>query len=110
VSGPNRSGQEELSRVPVERIEESSEFERLHLTAVEPSKAATARLLALILIWTFAVVLLISLGIGCYVLNRSTAIDDKVLAGSLEFVKATSSIFTPLLAFVLGYYFSKREE
>jgi hypothetical protein len=53
---------------------------------------------------------LCSFAIGAYVLFRSSAIDDKSLAASTEFVKVISSIFSPLLAFVLGYYFGKKEE
>ena len=66
--------------------------------------------MALILMWTFAAVLVFSLVVGVYVLQKSNTIDDKTLAASTEFLRVSSSIFTPLLAFVLGYYFSKREE
>jgi hypothetical protein len=89
-------------------IEETDQFRKLRLN--EPTKAATARTLALILIWTFAAALGLSLVIGVFVLWKANAIDDKTLAASTEFLKAISSVFTPLLAFVLGFYFSKREE
>lgn len=97
-------------RVRVENIEETEQYQRLGLSAAEPSKAATARTLALILIGTFGGVLMLSFGIGAYILYRANGIDDKTLTASTEFLKVTSSIFSPLLAFVLGYYFSKREE
>ncbi len=97
-------------RIRVENIEETEQFQRLGLTASEPTKAATARTLALILIWTFAGVLMLCFGIGIYILRKAAAVDDKTLTASTEFLKVSSSIFSPLLAFILGYYFSKREE
>lgn len=94
--------------IPVENIEETEQFKRLRVRS--PHKEATARTLAIVLVWSFAVALLCSLGIGVYVLVRAPTLDDKSLAASTEFVKVISAIFAPLLAFVLGYYFSKREE
>ena len=93
---------------PDKEIDRTEPFRRLGVR--EPSKAATAHSLAMVIVWSFAVALILSFGTGFYVMYRSTAIDDKVLAASTEFMKATGSIFAPLLAFVLGYYFSKREE
>ncbi|MGO9273792.1 MAG: hypothetical protein ACLQOO_26730 [Terriglobia bacterium] len=94
--------------IPIENIEQTDQFKRLKLR--EPTKEATARTLAMVLVWSFAAALLCSFVIGTYVLAKSPAVDDKSLAASTEFIKVTSSIFTPLLAFVLGYYFSKRQE
>jgi hypothetical protein len=95
-------------QLTIENIEQTDQFRRLGVR--EPSKAATARSLALILTWTFTGLLVISVVVGLIILWRSPTIDDKTLAASSEFLKVTSSIFSPLLAFVLGYYFSKREE
>ena len=95
-------------QLTIENIEQTDQFRRLGVR--EPSKAATARSLALILTWTFTGLLGISVVVGLIILWRSPTIDDKTLAASSEFLKVTSSIFSPLLAFVLGYYFSKREE
>ena len=94
--------------VPGEEVKRTELFQRLGVR--EPSKARTAHSLAMVIVWSFAVALMLSFGTGFYVMYRSTTIDDKVLAASTEFMKATGSIFAPLLAFVLGYYFSKREE
>jgi len=103
-----RPGKGETHDIPIENIEQTEQFRRLRLK--EPTKEATARTLAVVLIWGFAVAVLCCLGIGFYVLAKSPAIDEKSLAASTEFLKVTSSIFAPLLAFVLGYYFSKRED
>lgn len=101
-------GGTEQGWIPVQNIEQTDQFKRLQL--MEPSREATARTLAIVLMWSFAGALLCSFSIGIYVLAKSPAFDDKALAASTEFLKVTSSIFAPLLAFVLGYYFSKREE
>ena len=99
------------AQVRVENIEETDQFHKLRfLRASEPSKAATARVLALILTVSFAGVLLLSFSVGVYILRKAPAIDDKTLAAATEFLKVTSAIFSPLLAFILGYYFSKRED
>ena len=98
----------ETNDIPIENIEQTEQFRRLRLK--EPTREATARTLAIVLVWGFAVAVLCCFGIGFYVLAKSPAIDDKALAASTEFLKVTSSIYAPLLAFVLGYYFSKREE
>jgi hypothetical protein len=108
VEASQRLADDDGQQIPVENIEQTAQFKRLRLK--EPTKEATARTVAIVLVWSFAVAFLCSLGIGVYVLVRSPALDDKSLAASTEFVKVTSSIFAPLLAFVLGYYFSKREE
>ncbi len=108
--------QDQLQAIRIEDTEQSqairiAETEQFRRFGVEgPIREVTARTLALILIWTFAGVLLCSLLIGTYVLWKSGNIDDKTLTAATEFLKVTSAIFAPLLAFVLGYYFSKREE
>ena len=101
-------GTEDTERLVVQKIEETDQFRRLRLH--ETIKVATARTLALILICTFAGVIGLSLFIGVFILSKSNSIDDKALTASTEFLKVTSSVFSPLLAFVLGFYFSKREE
>lgn len=108
MGASHRPGRNETITIPVENIEQTEQFKRLRLK--EPTKEATARTLAMVLIWGFAVAVLCCFVIGFYVLAKSSTIDDKSLAASTEFLKVTSSIFAPLLAFVLGYYFSKREE
>ena len=108
MGASQRPGGIEMNAIPVENIDQTEQFKRLRLK--EPTKEATARTLAVVLVWGFAVAVLCCFGIGFYVLAKSPAIDDKSLAASTEFLKVTSSIFAPLLAFVLGYYFSKRED
>jgi ABC-type nitrate/sulfonate/bicarbonate transport system permease component len=93
--------------VPSEEVKRSELFQRLGVR--EPSKASTAHSLATVIVWSFAFALLLSFAIGFFVMYRSTAIDDKVLTASTEFLKTTGSIFAPLLAFVFGYYFSKKD-
>lgn len=98
----------ETDAIPVENIEQTAQFKRLGIK--EPIREATARTLAMVLVWSFATAVLLCFVVGFYILAKSPSIDDKSLAASTEFFKVTSSIFAPLLAFVLGYYFSKREE
>lgn len=98
----------ELKTIPVEIIDQTEQFRRLRVK--EPTKEATARTLAMVLVWGFVVAVVLCLTFGFYLLVKSPSIDEKSLAASTEFLKVTSSIFAPLLAFVLGYYFSKREE
>jgi ABC-type nitrate/sulfonate/bicarbonate transport system permease component len=100
MSDPDRN-------LPVEAIDGAEPFQRLSVR--EPTKAATAHSLATVIVWSFAFALLLSFAIGFFVMYRSTAIDDKVLTASTEFLKTTGSIFAPLLAFVFGYYFSKKD-
>ena len=95
--------------IPVETIEQSALFKRLGGVA-EPTRLATARLLALILLFGFVGALAASFLLGFYVLWGSNSFDEKTLTLATVFVKVTGSIFTPLLAFVLGFYFSKGEE
>jgi len=93
-----------------ENIDDTELFQRLGVQAVEPSKSATARTIALTLVWTFAGFLTFSFLLGLYILKRAPNIDEKTVSMSMEFLKVSSTLFSPLLAFVLGYYFSKREE
>jgi hypothetical protein len=108
MGASQRPGGNETNAIPVENIDQTEQFKRLRLQ--EPTKEATARTLAIVLVWAFAITVTCCLGFGFYVLAKSPAIDDKSLAASTEFLKVISSIFSPLLAFVLGYYFSRRDE
>lgn len=101
---------EEQAAVKKENIDETEQFKRLGVRAVEPSKAATARTIALTVVWTFTGFLTFSFAIGIYILKRSPSIDEKSVSMAMEFLKVSTTLFSPLLAFVLGYYFSKREE
>ena len=94
--------------IPVEVIDQTEQFRRLQLK--EPTKEATARTLAMVLVWGFVVAFVVCLAFGFYLLVKSPSLDEKSLAASTEFLKVTSSIFAPLLAFVLGYYFSRKED
>ncbi|SRR6266481_7454760 len=96
--------------VKKENIDETELFRRLGVQAVEPSKAATARTIALTVVWTFTGFLTFSFFIGLYILKRSSIIDEKAVTMAMEFLKVSTTLFSPLLAFVLGYYFSRREE
>jgi hypothetical protein len=101
---------DEQAGVKQENIDETEQFRQFGLRAVEPSKAATARMIALTVVWTFTGFLTFSFGIGLYILKRSPNIDEKSVSMAMEFLKVSTTLFSPLLAFVLGYYFSKREE
>ena len=97
-----------VQSIPVEVIEDTEQFRKLRF--VESPKEHTAGVLARILVWSFVGTLLAGFMFGFYVLHRCSSMDEKTIAGSLEALKVVGSVFAPLLAFVLGYSFSKRED
>ncbi len=99
---------EGLDKVPREAIKDTEQFQKLRFD--ESPRERTAGILARILLWSFVGTLLVGFSFAFYVLHRCSSIDEKTITGSLEALKVAGSIFTPLLAFVLGYYFSKRED
>ena len=54
--------------------------------------------------------MLISLGIGTFLLTRSaTPLSQEAVEASLAYLKSVGGTFTPLLGFILVYYFTKKE-
>jgi hypothetical protein len=96
----------EPGTLPAERPEEQYGF-----TVEQPSwRELTASRVAYAVLWMFGVALLVSFGFGFYVLSVSQRMDDQVVELSLAYLKTIGTIFGPLLAFILGYYFSKKED
>jgi hypothetical protein len=49
--------------------------------------------------------------VGIYLLHRTHgAVDQAAVEVSLAYLKAAGTLFTPLLGFILGYYFTRKEE
>jgi hypothetical protein len=99
-----------VDQVKQENIDQSEQYKKLGIKAVEPSKAATARTIALTLVATFVGSVLLSFVLAIFMLYKSPSLDEKTVSLSMEFLKASSTLLSPLLAFVLGFYFSKRED
>ncbi len=98
-------------QLPTERLEESEVYR--HLLVHEPSwRERTASRLAYAILGLFGLSLAVSFAVGFYLLAYSAVRppDEKIVEASLAYVKATGTIFTPLLAFILGFYFTKRED
>ena len=102
-------------QLPKEWVEESDVYRALVVR--EPTwRERTASWVAYTVLLFFGGSLLIGFGLGFYILTRLLACtpgsppDEKAVNASLEYVKTVGGIFTPLLAFILGYYFTKKEE
>lgn len=97
--------------VPSERLDESEVYRSLLVQ--EPTwRERTASRVAYAILVLFGVSLAVSFAFGFYVLACSPTRppDDKVVEASLAYVKVTGGMFTPLLAFILGFYFTRKEE
>lgn len=73
----------------------------------------TASRVAFALLAMFGVSLVVSFGMAFFVLRlhpSGTPIDQAFIELSMGYLKITGTIFGPLLAFILGYYFTKKEE
>jgi hypothetical protein len=73
----------------------------------------TASRVAYALLAMFGLALVASFGMGFLVLYLrppGTQIDQSLVEMSLEYLKHTGTIFGNLLAFILGYYFTKKED
>jgi ABC-type transport system involved in multi-copper enzyme maturation permease subunit len=96
-------------QIPKEKLEESRFYRELSVK--EPTwRERTASSIAYSILALFALSLLISFAYAFYVLVRSNSLDEKTVDASLAGLKAVAGVFTPLLAFILGYYFTKKEE
>jgi len=95
--------------IPQEKLEESSFYKDIHVR--EPTlRERTATIVAYTILVLFCVTLLVSFAFAFYVLHRANSVDEKTVDTSLASLKTTATTFTPLLAFILGYYFTKKEE
>ena len=73
----------------------------------------TASRVAYALLALFGVSLIVSFGMAFFVLHlrpAGTPVDQAVIEMSMGYLKATGTIFSSLLAFILGYYFTKKED
>lgn len=73
----------------------------------------TASRVAYALLAIFGLTLIASFGMAFFVLYirpPGTQIDQSLVEMSMSYLKNTATIFGPLLAFILGYYFTKKEE
>lgn len=98
-------------QIPRERIEESEIYKELGVH--EPTwRERTASRVAYAVLVLFGVSLVASFLMGYYVLSSSApgSLDERLVDTSLAYVKIIGGIFTPLLAFILGYYFTKKED
>lgn len=98
-------------QIPKERLDESKFYKELSVQ--EPTwRELTASRIAYVVLLLFGVSLLVSFGFAFYVLACSPGAppDEKLVDTSMAYLKAIGGIFTPLLAFILGYYFTKKEE
>ena len=90
-------------------MEDSSLYRDLSLR--EPThRERTASYVAFVVLGIFCLSMLISLGIGTFLLTRSaTPLSQEAVEASLAYLKSVGGTFTPLLGFILGYYFTKKE-
>ena len=105
----------------LKKLEEISVSEdAFHPGSLTEFEATTASWLAWILVGSFAVSIVGSLGFYCFMLMRLANIDHAT-PGSEAWIKEmiescrgpmsqVGAIFSPLLGFILGYYFSKRDK
>lgn len=97
--------------IPLEKVDET-EFYREFLVGEPRWREKTASRIAYIILVLFGVCLIISFSFAFYVLAHppgSTA-DDKVVDLSMSYLKTVGVIFTPVLAFIMGYYFARKED
>ena len=73
----------------------------------------TASRVAYALLAMFGVSLVVSFGMAFFVLRlhpSTSPVDQAFIELSMGYLKTTGTIFGPLLAFILGYYFTKKED
>lgn len=97
--------------IPREKIEDSQLY-REFLVKEPRWRERTASRIAYMIVILFGVCLLISFFFAFYVLHRppANAADDKIVDLSMSYLKTVGGIFTPVLAFIMGYYFSRKED
>ena len=97
----------ELPRV---RVDDSETYRQLAVR--EPSlRERTATKIACSILVLFGVSLLGAFAVGVYLLSKlQGAVDQPSIEVSLAYLKTVGTLFTPLLGFILGYYFTKKED
>ncbi len=103
-------GKNEGIQLPQVRVDDSETYRQLAVR--EPSwRERTASNIAFTILVLFGISLLGSFAIGGYLLSRlQGAADQSTIEVSLAYLKSVGTLFTPLLGFILGYYFTKKEE
>jgi len=103
-------GKDQNTELPQVRVDDSETYRQLAVR--EPTlRERTASRIAFSILVIFCISLLGSFTIGGYLLSRlSGAVDQSAIEVSLAYLKAVGALFTPLLGFILGYYFTKKEE
>jgi len=101
-----------INQIPKVRLDETEVYRDLSLR--EPTwHERTASRVAYAVLAMFAVSLVVSFGMAFFLLHLrpvGTSIDQAFIEMSMAYLKTTGTLFGPLLAFILGYYFTKKEE
>jgi len=101
-----------IDQIPKLRLDETEVYRDLSLR--EPTwHERTASRVAYALLAMFGVSLIVSFVMAFLVLHlrpTGASIDQAFIEVSMSYLKTTGTIFGPLLAFILGYYFTKKEE
>ena len=100
----------ENTKLPGVRVDDSETYRQL--TVREPTlRERTATKIAGSIIVLFGVSLVAAFAVGFYLLSTAkAAVDQPLIEVSLAYLKKTGTLFTPLLGFILGYYFTKKED
>jgi hypothetical protein len=101
-----------IDQIPKLRVDDSEVYRDLSLR--EPTwHERTASKVAYSLLAMFGISLVVSFGMAFFVLHlhpSGSPIDQAFIELSMGYLKTTGTTFGPLLAFILGYYFTKKEE
>jgi hypothetical protein len=101
-----------IDQLPKLRVDETDVYRDLSLR--EPTwHERTASRVAYVLLATFGTSVVVSFGMAFLVLHlrpSGTSVDRTLIEISMDYLKTTGTIFSPLLAFILGYYFTKKED
>jgi hypothetical protein len=97
-------------KLPSVRVDDSETYRQLAVR--EPTlRERTATKIAGSILVLFGVSLVGAFSVGVYLLSKSQgAVDQPLIEVSLSYLKAVGALFTPLLGFILGYYFTKKED
>jgi uncharacterized BrkB/YihY/UPF0761 family membrane protein len=102
---------EPAQQVPSQRLEDTDIY-RAFVVGEPTWRERTAARVAFAVLWLFGGSLAVGFGLAFFVLIRSAAPgpDEKAVTTALEALRLIGTLFGPLLAFILGYYFTKKEE
>jgi hypothetical protein len=102
-----------IDHIPKLRVDETEVYRDLSSLRVPTWHERTASTVAYALLAMFGTSLAVSFGMAFYVLHLrpiSLPVDQSFIELSMAYLKTTGTIFSPLLAFILGYYFTKKED